>query len=141
MYTSRGIKNHEKHCNENPYPGVHPSDAPELFDEEQGDAPGGADPDQRAVHDGGSLPARQSLPDEVKNSGDGSDQDTTECPACSSSDTIPAHEARSGFQREMNPAPQDLLATLDAVERYCNECYSVYGGELSEPFDITEGLA
>lgn len=140
-YTAAGILNHERWCDENPHRGTHPDDAPELFDETTGDAApsGDADPDQRAAApDGGSLPPAESLPEGKKT---GEAEEVSTCRNCGGTDLMPAHSARRQFARQMDPAPEALLATFDAAERYCNGCYCVMGGELPEPYCITEGFA
>lgn len=146
-FTAAGIKNHERACDENPHSGVHPDDAPQLFEQDSSAEPsaGGrpsADPDQ-SVEQPDALPSRDTLPAGNKSSSSLKSKvsGTSDCPNCGSSDTLPAHEARQKFAARMDPAPDELLATFDATERYCCDCFAVWGGELSDPWPITEGFA
>lgn len=137
-YTPAGIKNHEKYCDENPHNGVHPDDAPELFEDERGESTPRADPDQRASTDGSGLPDRKELASEDKATRNGHESRT--CVSCGSSDVIPAHQARKEYEQRLDDMPDSLRSTFDATERYCNSCFSVSGGDLDEPYCIVEGF-
>lgn len=147
-FTPAGITNHQTHCDENPNPGVPVEKQKELGlledSSNEGKPTPDPDPDQRVASDGG-LPTREVLPDGNNDGGASTDSSASEapsqCPGCSSSETMPAHEARRQYQKHLETVPSALLATFDACERYCNECFAVYGGELGEPWRITEGLA
>lgn len=146
-----GITNHETFCDENPNSGVPVEKQKELGilpDEytETGDEPGQTpraaepDPDQRAeaAADGG-LPPRRSPTTDKSSRESGSSEESSTCPNCGSQDHIPAFRARKGFENELEtPLPDELRATLDAVERYCNGCWHVWGGELDNPYPIME---
>lgn len=141
-----GITNHETWCDENPNRGTPVEKQKELGILEASDepsdveapSPSAADPDQRvASTDGGELPPRDKLAAVDKTTGDG----PSGCKNCGSDDVIPAHEARKGFKHELGELPDELRATLDAVEKYCNDCWHVYGGELDEAYAICEEAA
>lgn len=140
-----GIKNHQTWCDQNPRKGVPVEQQKEhglLTDadadgaETTGDDTEQAHPDQEANPSGVSLPPRSSPP-ESNNSGDKSDHDPTECPECGSSNTATSREARQAVA-EQTDLSAGLRATFDATERYCNDCWSVWGGELAEPHRLQE---
>lgn len=143
-FTAAGIKNHERYCSENPNTGAHPDEYPELFESETaGDDPDAdADPDQGASDQSGSLPPARTLPDEEKDTLEDSREEVAEkCPACGSSAVIDTDEAAENFREELGELPDELGRTLEATDRYCNECWRVSGGALEEPWHITEGRA
>lgn len=138
-----GIVNHETHCDASPNTGVPVEQQKELGifeDTSQERTAAESDPDQRAS-DGGqvSLPPKQTLPGADNTNDDNSAaQVLDKCPQCGSRDTIPAHEAREYFVQELDEMPAGLRATLDAAEKYCNDCFSVYGGRFDEPWPLQE---
>lgn len=142
-YTAAGVKNHERYCGENPNAGVHPDDAPNMFDsdgptapsapsDEKREAPaGGADPDQRANDAGAVLPDRETLSEDDK--GDPTGDEPEECPNCASTNVVSAHAAREEVAVHLDGVPSKLRRIFDATEHYCNNCFAVYGGELEAP--------
>lgn len=136
-FTSAGITNHERWCEENPERGMCPDRAEELgllngASEEEA-TPSNPDPDQSAE----GLPPREEI-------GEREDKDTPEpadrCGRCGG-ETIPAHQAREECARQIDGTmPDGLAATFDAAEEYCPECYAVSGGLIDQPWPITEGF-
>ena len=150
-YEPAGITNHETHCPESPHPGVPVEKQKELGIYEEPDeskaagddpaAPADDHPDQRSAStDGGRLPPREELP-QGDSSPDHDPEPDHRCPSCESDDTIPSHDARELFRERMESVPDGLITTMDATDRYCNQCFTVWGGELDEPHRITEGSA
>lgn len=141
-----GIKNHERWCDDHPEKGMDPDRAAELGlledEDPAGEEPSVADPHQRDGADGGSLPSRTELPSASKVSDTvPADEDDDECPSCGSSNVITTGEALEGFRDRLEDVPAGLIQTLESTEIYCNECFSVSGGALPEPFDLTEAIA
>jgi len=149
-YTPAGIKNHERWCDDHPEQGMDPDRAEELGLLEDSETAGAdespsADPHQRD-NPGERLPSRQELPHEDNsysnpNRGETVSQGGENCPGCGSTDVITAEQALAEFRDRLEDVPDGLVVTLEASERYCNECYSVSGGALSEPFDLNRGVA
>lgn len=140
-----GIKNHERWCDDHPEKGMDPDRAAELGlledDDPAGEEPSSADPHQRDGDDGDSLPSRTTLPSEGKVTEPLSPgEPAPECPSCGSSDVITTDEALEEFRDRLEDVPAGLIQTLRNTEIYCNECFSVSGGALREPFDLTEAV-
>lgn len=140
-FTARGIKNHERHCSENPHKGVHPDDHPDLFADAQdtheaGESPQDANPHQES-NAGGRLPERDTLPEAVKETGSG--RETSDCPNCGGSDVIPADQAREKLSSLLDSVPGWVTEALGRAARYCNNCYSVSGGDLDDSVSLNGG--
>lgn len=138
-----GIKNHETHCDQNPNPGVPVGKQQELgildSSEESEEHDGGTHRDQTETPAvGNSLPPREETPDPDKSN---SKAQVTSCPSCGSNDTMPSHQAREAFETHLDEIPSGLRVTMDATDLYCNDCWSVWGGELDEPHSIVGGMA
>lgn len=142
-YTPAGIKNHERWCDDHPEKGMDPDRAEELglLDQETAGAETpDADPHQR--DNPGGLPSRSTLPAPDKNSHslNTGASNGSQCPGCGSTDVISSAEALQQFRARLDRVPKGLEQTLEATDRYCNECYSVSGGALAEPFDLEKGV-
>jgi len=140
-----GIKNHERWCDDHPEKGMDPDRAAELGlledEDPAGEEPSDADPHQRDGADDSALPSRTTLPSAGKVSESVSpDEPAPECPSCTSSDVITTDEALREFRDRLENVPAGLIQTLEETEIYCNECFSVSGGALREPFDLTEAV-
>lgn len=148
-FTAAGVKNHERYCDENPNSGVHPDDAPNMFDadgpESQQESSGevqavDADPDQRVANEGANLPERETLVEENKGSGGGTkENDVIECSNCGSTNVVPSYEAREEAKARLETMPGKLERIFDATESYCNNCFAVFGGELDAPHVLGGG--
>lgn len=146
-YTPAGIKNHERWCDDHPEKGMDPDRAEELglLDQETtGAETPDADPHQRD-NSGDGLPSRTELPagdnsyTTPKESENGGEKGLN-CPGCGSTDVITTDEALREFRARLERVPKGLEQTLEATDQYCNDCYSVSGGALAEPFDLESGV-
>lgn len=136
-FTSAGITNHERWCDENPERGMCPDRAEELGLIGASESPSTADPDPDRQTEG--LPPRVELPDREEKA-TVEPEPADRCGRCDG-ETIPAHQAREECARQMDgELPDGLAATFDAAEEYCVECFCVAGGLIDEPWPITEGL-
>lgn len=139
-YTPAGIGNHERWCDENPEPGMCPDRAEDLglLDGAREEDATPSNADQSADHADG-LPPREELP-ETEDKRTPEPEPADRCGRCGAR-TIPAHQAREEYARQLDGSiPDGLAATFDAAEEYCTECYCVDGGLIDEPWPITEGL-
>lgn len=147
-YEPSGITNHETYCSENPNEGVPVEKQRDLgilpdADVDDVDADDDADTDDAVTDGGNELPERETLPADEPESPETTESigNSHSCPECGSSNTITAFQARQEFEKRLSTFPDGLRTTLDATNRYCNECFSVWGGELSEPHQIVGGNA
>lgn len=144
-FTAAGIQNHERYCDENPHPGISPEQQQELGLSSEGEPDTGTNPDQEEVRGGGTLPPREQLSGSDKGTrsvmADGStEQVSVECPLCDSEDTTASHDARREYeQQEDTPAPAVVLA-FRLSERYCEECFALWGDEFPEPIPLQEAV-
>lgn len=135
QFTPSGITNHETYCSENPEKGVDPDRAEELglLDSNSGsDNADHPDPDQRDSGDA-SLPNRQVL-----SSGNKDASQLSGCPRCSSTNTTTAQVAANTYRDEVEAPNRDVLTIMDSAERYCNECFSLWGGDLDRVTPLRE---
>lgn len=138
QFTSAGIKNHETWCDENPNSGVHPDDAPALFDgaaaqeSDFGSEQSDPDPDQSA--EGASLPDRNVLSGRNKSD----PKAPQKCPHCSSRHTVESEQALDEVRDRVPDPDPAILQLLESAEKYCNECFACYGGELEHSTLLSE---
>ena len=145
-YTAAGIERHEQYCDENPTPGITYEQQVELGllgDGKGGTTDTGTNPHQEAEVGDGGLPPRSSVEASNKVSqtvrADGSDE-SSECPACGGENTLDSSDARSEYeQQEENPAAGVVLA-FNLSERYCEDCFTLWGDEFREPVGLSEAV-
>lgn len=147
-FTAAGIGNHEKYCDENPHPGISPAQQQELGLEESseaGEPDTGTNPYQEEADSAGTLPPRDTLSASDKSTqsvrADGStDQVDTDCPLCGDSDTMPSADARREYESDQEEPAAAVVLAFQLSERYCNECFALYGDEFPEPVPLDEAI-
>jgi hypothetical protein len=135
-YTAQGIDRHEEYCKGDLDDDHDPDQLPDELLGPQFDSFGSGD--------NSGLPPRRDLPGpSTDSSADNSSQSTADssgptCVRCGSQDVVDASDARSKYQ-EVHDRPQDEVLTVFAsAERYCNDCFAVWGGKFDGPFRLDE---
>lgn len=147
-FTAAGIQNHETWCDENPHPGLSPAQQRELGlgEQEDGSAPDtGTDPHQEVAHGDGALPPRETLASENKVTRSlmadwSTDEVPVECPVCGSTDTLASADARRDYEREEEQPLAGVVLAFQLSERYCQDCYALWGDEFPEPTPLDEAV-
>jgi len=149
----QGITNHERHCDENPNPGV-----PFDFQKEQGLLPDdferegaadGSNPDPTQDNNPpGGLPPREIASSEktVRGLGDSKSDEGSEvaqCPVCGHEDVLSAQKALDEYRKAVeHPLPKAVLA-YQMADECCNNptCAALWGDEYHEPLPMGEVLS
>lgn len=143
-FTPAGIKNHEKYCSENPHKGAHPDDHPQIYEESasatRSEAGSDGDPDPDQSDGDASLPDRSVLTGADKTDSSSSDRSPM-CPNCNGEDLTTASAARKKYVEEIDQPNPAVMHVLEAAHRYCNRCYTVWGGAIDEPTPLREVVA
>jgi hypothetical protein len=145
-FSPAGITNHETYCDGNPHVGVSPAQQNELGLSEGGEEPDtGTDPHQEADADAGLLPPRDTLTPDNKDTpkvrADGSTEEASvECPVCGSDDTMASRDARRDYEREETNPLAGVVLAFNLSERYCQDCYQLWGDEFPEPVPLDEAV-
>jgi len=147
-FTAAGIQNHETWCDENPNPGISPRQQEELglTDQETGDGTDTiTDPHQEVGSGDGGLPPRSTLSgggkvrQPVRTDGS-TDEVSVECPLCESDDTMHSSDARREYETEKEEPIPGVVLAYKLSERYCNDCYALWGDEFPEPTPLDEAV-
>jgi len=145
-FTAAGVANHEQYCDDNPHPGISVQQQKELglLDDETGATDTGTNPHQEADEGAGTLPPRSELGSADKSQRHAISHDgpveNKECPVCDSTDTMDSTDALAEYRAEEDePLPGAVLA-FKLSDRYCNDCFSLWGDEFNEPAPLQEAL-
>lgn len=149
-FTAAGIQNHETWCDQNPHPGISPAQQKELglTDQNEGrDTDTDTDTHQDVGSGGGALPSRTTLQGSGKVTGsvtamaDGSTEEVpVECPLCGSDDTMASADARREYESETKEPIAGVVLAFQLSERYCNDCFALWGDEMPEPVPLDEAV-
>lgn len=138
-FSSAGIKNHETWCDQNPRQGVPPDqqDGAAVDPDTEREAPDtDTNPYQEETAGAGTLPEREIIDKPNKDTRDTTRQTPDECPNCGSTDTMAASRARKEYERADAATAPPVVLAYRLSERYCNECYCVWGDEYPDPTRI-----
>lgn len=132
--SARGLTSHETHCDENPNPGISPSQQKDLGILDEGATNDHPNPDQSASGTSSGLPDVETLsggkstPEPVTDGGD------RECPCCGTSDVLDAADAKESYIEAVDrPNPRAVLA-YELAEHACQnpECAALWGPKYDE---------